>query len=220
MEIKASCWSSSFIRRPLGCCRGTEIACSWYVFQNQYSDLLIHRIRSTVYVLPPSSLFSPSTPEEAEDDPLLDEIQYLDYRYRISSSKKHSFQSSQISMNLKPMHIQHTDVRICITQCLYLYLDLRRCLHGHRENQCRNRCHRLQHKKGLTKSSFNLSMIRSLFNLHLHCKYSKATVNSNQIMILRHCWCHEKTRCKSLVGCILRRDQGHRVGRYIMGQGT
>ena len=49
--------------------------------QNQYSDLSIHRIKSTVYGLPLSSLFAPSTPEEADDDPVLEEIRYLDYRY-------------------------------------------------------------------------------------------------------------------------------------------
>lgn len=49
--------------------------------KNQYSDLSIHRIRSTMYGLPLSSCFAPTTPEEAEDDPLLEKIRYLDYRY-------------------------------------------------------------------------------------------------------------------------------------------
>lgn len=34
-----------------------------------------------MYGLPLSSCFAPSTPEEAEDDPVLEEIRYLDYRY-------------------------------------------------------------------------------------------------------------------------------------------
>jgi len=49
--------------------------------QNQYSDLSIHRIKSTIYGLPLSTCFAPYTPEEAEDDPVLEEIRYLDYRY-------------------------------------------------------------------------------------------------------------------------------------------
>ena len=39
------------------------------------------RIRSTPYGLPLSSCFAPTTLEEAEDDPVLEEIRYLDYRY-------------------------------------------------------------------------------------------------------------------------------------------
>jgi cation-transporting P-type ATPase 13A2 len=63
----------------LGCCRGTSF--NPKLTQNQNSDLSTHRIRSTRYGLPLSSCFSPSTPEEAEDDPVLDMIRYLDYRY-------------------------------------------------------------------------------------------------------------------------------------------
>ena len=46
--------------------------------ENQYSSLSIHRIRSTPYGLPLSSCFPGF---EEEDDPVLEHIRYVDYRY-------------------------------------------------------------------------------------------------------------------------------------------
>lgn len=79
-------WRLKFLAEPVPLSEAHWVVIEVFPFpskliQNQYSELSTHRIRSTLYGLPLSSCFAPSTAEEAEDDPVLEEIRYLDYRY-------------------------------------------------------------------------------------------------------------------------------------------
>ncbi|KAK9462203.1 uncharacterized protein V1516DRAFT_711632 [Lipomyces oligophaga] len=56
--------------------------CSWVVLENQWGELSFHNITKLAYHYPLSTIFLiPSDPTKLDDDPIVDELMYFDYRY-------------------------------------------------------------------------------------------------------------------------------------------